>query len=91
MFVGSEHLRIAEIVSLVIPISKFNDAVSVWREKENMKHPYICLPELGECSLDIVSQENVGYMGLVTTRWMSEEEVLPLFKYMKEFVLYNLK
>lgn len=84
MFVGSEHLRIAEIVSLDIPISKFNDAVSAWREKENMKHPYICLPKFGECTLDVGSQENVGYVKLVTTRQMSDEEVIPLFDYMKE-------
>lgn len=84
MFVGCEHLRIAEIVSLGIPISKFNDAVSAWREKENMEHPNIYIPKFGECTLDIGSQESVGYVGLVTTRQMSEEEVLPLFDYMKE-------
>lgn len=84
MFVGGEHLRIANIVSLGIPISKFNDAVSAWREKENMKYPYISLPKFGECSLYIGSQKNVGYVELVTTKRMSEEEVLPLFDYMKE-------
>lgn len=84
VFVGREQLRIANIVSLGIPISKFNDAVSAWREKEKMNHPYISLPKFGECSLYIGSQENVGYVKLVTTMRMSEEEVLPLFDYMKE-------
>lgn len=84
MFVGSEHLRIADIVSLGIPRLEFNDAVLAWQKKENIKHPYICLPKFGECTLDIGSQENVGYVGLETTREMNEEDVLPLFEYMKE-------
>lgn len=84
MFVGSEHLRIGDIVSLGIPSSEFNDAVLAWQKKENIKHPYICLPKFGECTLEIGSQDNVGYVGLVTTRKMNEEEMLPLFEYMKE-------
>lgn len=84
MFVGSEHLRIANIVSLGIPISEFNAAVSYWRKKENVIGPYILLPKFGECSLDTGYQGNVGYVGLKTIRQMNEEEVLPLFEYMKE-------
>ncbi len=83
MFVGSEHLRIADIVSLNIPSSEFNHTLSLWREKEKVAPPNIILPKLGEYSLDIGTQEHVGYVGLKTTRRMSEEEVLPLFDYMK--------
>lgn len=32
----------------------------------------------------ISSKENVGYVELKTTRKMTEEEVLPLFDYMRE-------
>ncbi len=49
-----------------------------------MASPNIFLPKFGECTLDIGSQDNVGYAGLVTTRKMNEEEVLLLFEYMKE-------
>ena len=84
MFVGSEHLRIANIVSLNIPSPKFNHTLSLWREKEKVAPPNIILPKFGECSLDIGTQEHVGYVGLKTTRRMSEEEVLPLFDYMRE-------
>ena len=80
MFVGSEHLRIGDIVSLGIPSSEFREAVSSWRHRENVTNPNIFLPKFGECTLDIGSQENVGYVGLVTTRRMSEGEVLPLFE-----------
>jgi len=84
MFVGSEHLRIGDIVSLGIPSSEFREAVSSWRHRENVTSPNIFLPKFGECTLDIGSQDNVGYAGLVTTRKMNEEEVLLLFEYMKE-------
>ena len=84
MFVGSEHLRIGDIVSLGIPSSEFREAVSSWRHRENVTSPNIFLPKFGECTLDIGSQDNVGYAGLVTTRKMNEEEMLPLFEYMKE-------
>ena len=84
IFVGSEHLRIANIVSLGIPISEFNAAVAYWRERESVTPPNIILPKFGECTLDIASQENVGYAGLVTTRKMNEEQMLPLFEYMME-------
>ena len=84
MFVGSEHLRIGDIVSLGIPSSEFREAVSSWRHRENVTSPNIFLPKFGECTLDIGSQDNVGYAELVTTRKMNEEEMLPLFEYMKE-------
>ena len=84
MFVGSEHLRIGDIVSLGIPSSEFREAVSSWRHRENVTSPIIFLPKFGECTLDIGSQDNVGYAGLVTTRKMNEEEVLLLFEYMEE-------
>lgn len=84
MFVGSEHLRIGDIVSLGISSSEFREAVSSWRHRENVTSPNIFLPKFGECTLDIGSQDNVGYAGLVTTRKMNEEEMLPLFEYMKE-------
>ena len=83
MFVGSEHLRIGDIVSLGIPSSEFREAVSSWRHRENVTSPNIFLPKFGECTLDIGSQDNVGYAGLVTTRKMNEEEMLPLFEYME--------
>lgn len=84
MFVGSEHLRIGDIVSLGIPASEFSEAVSSWRQRENVTSPNIFLPKFGECTLDIGSQENVGWVVLETVRKMSEEEVLPLFDYMRE-------
>ena len=84
IFVGEEHLRVGDIVSLGIPSSEFREAVSSWRHRENVTSPNIFLPKFGECTLDIGSQENVGYAGLVTTRKMNEEEVLLLFEYMKE-------
>ncbi|MBQ9285631.1 MAG: hypothetical protein IJ209_05030 [Bacteroidaceae bacterium] len=39
MFVGREHSRIADIVSLDIPQKEFNLTVSLWREKENVTPP----------------------------------------------------
>lgn len=87
IFVGRKHLRIGDIVSLGIPSSEFNDAVSAWRERENVVSPNIFLPKFGELILDIGSyekNEKVGKVELKTTRRMNEEEVLPLFEYMKE-------
>lgn len=84
IFVGGEHLRVGDIVSLGIPSLEFREAVSSWRRRENVTSPNIFLPKFGECTLDIGSQDNVGYVELVTTRRMSEEDVLPLFDYMKE-------
>ena len=84
IFVGGEHLRVGGIVSLGIPSLEFREAVSSWRRRENVTSPNIFLPKFGECTLDIGSQDNVGYVELVTTRRMSEEDVLPLFDYMKE-------
>lgn len=49
-----------------------------------MTTPNIFLPKFGECTLDIGSQEHVSYVGLKTIRRMNEEEVQPLFDYMKE-------
>lgn len=86
IFVGREHLRIGDIVSLGIPFSEFNDVVSVWRERENVVSPNIFLPKFGELILDIGSyekDEKVGKVELKTTRRMNEEEVMPLFEYMK--------
>lgn len=85
IFVGTEHLRIGDIVSLGIPFLEFEKAVSGWRKRENVANPNIVLPKFGECILeDIGSQENVGHVNLRTTRRMTEDEVLPLFEYMKE-------
>lgn len=84
IFVGREHLRVGDIVSLGIPSLEFREAVSSWRHRENETSPNIFLPKFGECTLDIGSQDNVGYAELVTTRKMNEEEMLPLFEYMKE-------
>ena len=84
IFVGGEHLRVGDIVSLGIPSSEFREAVSSWRHRENVTSPNIFMPKFGECTLDIGSQENVGYVELKTTRKMTEGEVLPLFEYMKE-------
>ena len=84
MFVGKEHLRIADIVSLGIPASEFRETVSSWRQRENVASPNILLPKFGECTLDIGSQKDVGVVYLETTRKMSEREVLPLFDYMRE-------
>ena len=83
IFVGGEHLRVGDIVSLGIPSSEFSEFVLSWRHRENVTRPIIFLPKFGECTLDIGSQEKVGYVKLVTTMRMSEEEVLPLFEYME--------
>ena len=83
-FVGIDHLRLGDIVSLGIPSTEFREAVSSWRQRENVATPNILLPKFGECTLDIGSQENVGWVELKTVRKMREEEVLPLFDYMRE-------
>ena len=87
MFVGSEHLRIANIVSLNISASEFNHTLSSWREKENVMSPYVCLPMFGECSLDIAKVEGgeiISHATLVTKRRMNECEMRTLYEYMKE-------
>lgn len=87
IFVGKEHLRIANIVSLNIPASEFNLTLFLWHEKEKVEPPYINLPMFGECTLDIgkvEEEEIVGTATLITRRRMSEDEMLTLFDFMKE-------
>ena len=84
IFVGIDHLRLGDIVSLGIPSTECREAVSSWRQRENVASPNIIWPKFGECTLDFCSPEIIGYAGLETTKRMSEEEVLPLFEYMKE-------
>lgn len=87
MFVGKEHLRIANIVSLNIPSSEFKHTLSLWRKKEKVKPPYVYLPMFGECTLDIGKVEKgeiVGRATLVTRRRMSEDEMQTLYDYMEE-------
>ena len=87
MFVGCKHLRIANIVSLNVSFSEHNQTLSLWREKEKVESPYVCLPMFGECSLDIGKVEVgeiVGHATLVTRRRMNEDEMRTLYDYMKE-------
>ncbi len=87
IFVGSEHLRIADIVNLNIPYREFNQAITSWRIKEKWSVFYINLPKFGECSISIMGYDdnlNVNHVKLSTSRLISEEEMLPMFEYMKE-------
>lgn len=82
IFVGSEHLRIANIVSLGIPRQEFVSIVSSWHLREGSN--YVRLPKFGECSIAIDNSEIIGYAKLETRRRFNEDEMHSLFDYMKE-------
>lgn len=88
LFVGSEHLRIGELVTLNTPAEEFETIVSQWRKEGGI------LPVFGECSiLPVDGDPLVRNVWITTARRMSEDEMLPLLEYMKQTmpvdILYN--
>ena len=71
MFIGEEHLRIGNIVSLNVPMKDFNI------HKAD-------LPIFGPCSVHAYGKEVVTHINLSTERKLSEEEMLPMLEYMKK-------
>lgn len=71
MFVGEEHLRIGNLVSLNIPTKDFNI-----RNAD--------LPIFGPCTIRIYGTDVITHANLVTERRLREEEMLPMLDYMKK-------
>ena len=71
MFVGDQHLRIGNLVSLNIPQNEF-----LLQRAE--------LPVFGPCTIHTYGTGVIVHVDLVTERKLSEEEVLPMLDYMKK-------
>lgn len=71
MFVGDQHLRIGNMVSLNIPQSEFY-------------LQYAELPVFGPCTICAYGTNRITQVNLATERRLSEEEMLPMLDYMKK-------
>lgn len=71
MFVGEQHLRIGNMVSLNIPKSGFH----LQRAE---------LPVFGPCTIRAYGTKKITHVDLTTERRLSEEEMLPMLNYMKK-------
>jgi len=73
LFIGEEHLRIGNIVSLNIPTKDFDI------------HE-VDLPIFGPCTIRVFGTNVITHASLVTERRLSEEEMLPMLDYMKKSI-----
>lgn len=76
MFVGDQHLRIGNLVSLNIPQKEFH-------------LQSVELPVFGPCTILTYGTDVIVHVNLVTERRLSEEEMLPLLDYMKRSLLVS--
>ncbi len=71
MFVGEQHLRIGNLVSLNIPQREFH-----------LQHAE--LPVFGSCTIRAFGTKRITHVNLATERRLCEEEMLPMLDYMKK-------
>ena len=71
IFVGEEHLRIGDLVSLNAPRKEFDLHKAV-------------LPVFGPCTVHAYGKDVIVRVCLITERKMSEDEMLPMLGYMNQ-------